>query len=68
VSISGTGFYVRAMGNGSYRVENVKGMRVSTGNAYPTTTPCESNYYSFSKKIFICVDGNNYYKIVVNDR
>jgi len=66
--LKGTKFYVRATAGGSYRVEGVKKMRVSTSVKYPSLSmsPCPDRYYDFDSTVYIFDGAGTYYKITVN--
>jgi len=60
-----TGFYVRSTRADGYRVEGVKGKRVSEGNRYPNGAPHEERYADFTDKIYIADAGGTYYMVSV---
>lgn len=66
--LKGTKFSVRACAAGSYRVEGVKDMRVSTSVHYPSMgiSPCLDRYYEFDTTVYIYDGVGTYYKITIN--
>ncbi|MBE6957624.1 MAG: VWA domain-containing protein [Ruminococcaceae bacterium] len=66
--LGGIGLAVRATAGGGYRVEGVKGKRVSTGVQYPNTgvAVCSEHFFDFDNTVYIFDNAGNYYKISVN--
>ena len=66
--LKGTRFTIRACAAGGYRVEGVKGLRVSTSVKYPSLgiSPCPDRYYDFDTTVYIFDGASTYYKITVN--
>lgn len=65
--LNGSKFYVRSTAGDSYRVDGVKGMRVSDSIPYPGlgTPCCEDRFYEFDSTVYIWDGANTYYQITV---